>query len=130
MSWIGRDDLVRLIAHAIATPALSGPFNATAPYPVRNADFARALGHALRRPAALRAPAWLLRRLGGDFAEELVLGGQRIVPDKAIVGGFAFRFPALDEALAAILGGEVAAPADQPARSVLGLSAPQIFSRL
>src|SRR5678816_437258 len=44
MSWIERDDLVRLIAHAIATPSLAGAVNATAPEPVRNADFARALG--------------------------------------------------------------------------------------
>jgi len=57
MSWIHLDDLVRLIAHAIATPGLEGPVNGTAPEPVRNADFARALGHALRRPALLPAPA-------------------------------------------------------------------------
>jgi uncharacterized protein (TIGR01777 family) len=62
MSWIERDDLVRLIAHILATPALRGPVNATAPAPVRNAAFACALGRALNRPARLRAPAPLLGR--------------------------------------------------------------------
>src|SRR5205807_9216211 len=60
MSWIERDDLVRLIAHAIATPELTGPVNATAPEPVRNADFTAALAQALNRPAVLRIPATLL----------------------------------------------------------------------
>ena len=83
MSWIERDDLVRLIAHVIATPSLTGPVNATAPTPVTNAEFARALGRALRRPALLRMPAAILHHLGGAFADELLLGGQRVIPDKA-----------------------------------------------
>jgi uncharacterized protein (TIGR01777 family) len=104
MSWIARDDLVRLIAYAIATPSLAGPVNATAPRPVRNADFGAALGRALHRPVLLTLPAWPLRLLGGDFAKELLLGGQRVLPAKALASGFAFRYPALDAALAAILG--------------------------
>src|SRR6201992_3703355 len=68
MSWIARDDLVRLIAHAIATPELDGAVNATAPAPVRNADFAKALGAALHRPALMPLPALPLRLLG-DFAK-------------------------------------------------------------
>jgi uncharacterized protein (TIGR01777 family) len=93
MSWIERDDLVRLIAHAIATSSLTGAVNATAPEPVRNATFARELGRALHRPAFLRLPAAPLRLLGGDMAEELLLGGQRVVPDKALKHGFVFRYP-------------------------------------
>ena len=57
MSWIERDDLVRLIAHIAATPKLVGAVNATAPTPVRNADFTRELGRALRRPAFMPMPA-------------------------------------------------------------------------
>jgi uncharacterized protein len=104
MSWIERDDLVRLIAHIIATPSLTGAVNATAPTPVRNAEFARELGRALRRPALLRLPAWLLHRLLGDFADELLLGGQRVFPDKAQIGGFTFRHSTVADALAALLG--------------------------
>ena len=65
MSWIERDDLVRLIAHAIATPALTGAVNATAPEPVRNADFAAELGRALHRPASC---ACRPRRCAGSAA--------------------------------------------------------------
>jgi uncharacterized protein (TIGR01777 family) len=104
MSWIERDDLVRLIAHIIATPSLTGAVNATAPTPVRNAEFARELGRALRRPVRLRLPAWLLHRVLGDFADELLLGGQRVFPDKAQIGGFTFRHSTVADALAAILG--------------------------
>ncbi len=104
MSWIERDDLVRLIAHAIASPALSGPLNATAPEPVRNAAFARLLAAALDRPAAVRVPAALLRGLAGKLADELLLAGQRIIPDKAEATGFKFRHRTLASALEAILG--------------------------
>jgi uncharacterized protein (TIGR01777 family) len=111
-SWIERDDLVRLIAHAIATPAVHGPLNATAPKPVRNATFATELARALRRPAFLRLPARFLRLVGGDFADELLLGGQRVLPAKATATGFAFRYPTLPDALAAMLGASDAARAE------------------
>ena len=104
MSWIERDDLVRLIAHAIATPSLAGAVNATAPEPVRNAAFTRELGRVLHRPAVLPLPAAPLRLAAGDLAEELLLGGQRVVPEKALKHGFVFRYPTLGAALAAILG--------------------------
>ncbi|SFJ02089.1 TIGR01777 family oxidoreductase [Caulobacter sp. UNC279MFTsu5.1] len=104
MSWIHLDDLVALIAHTIATPALEGPVNATAPEPARNAAFARALGRALRRPALLPAPAAPLRLALGAFADELLLKGQRVVPAAALGGGFRFSHPTLDGALADIVG--------------------------
>ncbi|CCD85193.1 putative NAD-dependent epimerase/dehydratase [Bradyrhizobium sp. ORS 285] len=103
MSWIERDDLIRLIAHVIATESITGPINATAPLPVRNIAFTAELARCLRRPAILRVPAGLLRRLGGDFAEELLLGGQRVVPNKALSSGFVFRHQSLRSALEAIL---------------------------
>jgi hypothetical protein len=117
MSWIERDDLVRLIAHAIATPELLGPVNATAPEPVRNSAFAQALGDALRRPARFRYPAVLLRLLAGDLACELLLAGRRVLPAKAQASGFEFRYPTLASALAGLFGREtptqarIAAPA-------------------
>lgn len=104
MSWIERDDLVRLIAHCIAAPDLRGAVNATAPQPVRNARFAQELGRALHRPALLRAPAALLHLLAGDLADELLLGGQRVLPQKAQASGFRFRHPTLRGALSEILG--------------------------
>lgn len=104
MSWIHRDDLVRMIVHAIATPTLEGPLNGTAPGPVRNRDFAKSLGRALHRPAILPAPAPPLRWALGDFAEELLLRGQRILPAEALASGFQFTYPHLDRALDAIVG--------------------------
>ncbi|WP_426442554.1 TIGR01777 family oxidoreductase [Bradyrhizobium genosp. P] len=103
MSWIERDDLVRLIAHVVARPGLSGPINATAPIPVTNATFTEELGRRLRRPAIFRVPAALLRTVGGDFADELLLGGQRVLPNKALSNGFVFRHETLRSAFEAIL---------------------------
>ena len=103
MSWIERDDLVRLIAHVIARSDLSGPINATAPIPVTNAKFTEELGRRLHRPALFRIPAGLLRRVGGDFANELLLGGQRVLPNKALSNGFVFRHETLRSAFEAIL---------------------------
>jgi len=103
MSWIERDDLVRLIAHVIASPGISGPVNATAPIPVTNLKFTEELSRRLRRPAVFRIPAGLLRRVGGDFANELLLGGQRVLPNKALSNGFKFRHETLRSAFEAIL---------------------------
>jgi uncharacterized protein (TIGR01777 family) len=108
MSWIERDDLVRLIGHAIATPSLTGPVNATAPTPVDNRTFVRELAGALHRPAWLPLPAVVLRALAGGLADELLIGGQRVLPDKAEQSGFAFRHPVLRQALAAMLGARTA----------------------
>ncbi|MBX9776483.1 MAG: TIGR01777 family oxidoreductase [Xanthobacteraceae bacterium] len=104
MSWIERDDLVRMIAYIIATPSFTGPVNATAPTPVTNAEFARLLGGALKRPAFVRIPAFVLRHVAGAFADELMLGGQRVIPDKAQASGFVFRHETVRDALDAILG--------------------------
>jgi uncharacterized protein (TIGR01777 family) len=103
MSWIERDDLVRLIAHVIATPDLAGPVNATAPLPVTNDKFTRELGRRLHRPTLFRIPDGVLRKLGGDFANELLLGGQRVLPYKALSNGFKFRYESLRSAFEAIL---------------------------
>ena len=104
MSWIELDDLLRLIAHVMANPQVRGAVNATAPVPVRNSTFAQELARALRRPALLRMPASLLHRLAGDLADELLLSGRRVLPDKAAASGFKFRHEKLPGALSAILG--------------------------
>jgi uncharacterized protein (TIGR01777 family) len=105
MPWISRDDLIRLIGHVAVTPALQGPVNATAPMPVRNSTFTRALARALRRPACLVVPAWLMRFLAGALAEELLIGGQRVIPRKALESGFRFDDIDLQDTLAAMTGG-------------------------
>jgi uncharacterized protein (TIGR01777 family) len=109
MSWIDRDDLVRLISHALAKTEIRGPLNATAPEPVTNSDFTRALARALHRPACLPAPAALLSMIGGDLARELMLGGQKVLPKRALATGFVFDNPTLVGALDAMLGARRAA---------------------
>lgn len=118
MSWIHRDDLVRMIVAAVADPEIEGPYNATAPNPVSNRDFARAIGHALGRPAILPLPAQPLRLLLGDLADELMLGGQKVLPVKAVFHGFRFRYPRIDDAIGAIVGrpAETAHPILRPFR--------------
>jgi uncharacterized protein len=106
MSWITRDDLVRLIAFAIATPDLDGALNATAPTPVRNTEFAQALGAALGRPAYLSVPAWPLRAALGPLADELLLASQRVLPVKAEASGFKFLDRDIGRALALVSGGK------------------------
>jgi uncharacterized protein len=103
MSWIERDDLIRLIAHVTASLKIAGPINATAPIPVTNNKFTEELARRLHRPALFRIPDALLRRLGGDFASELLLGGQRVLPNKALSDGFVFRHQTLRSAFDAIL---------------------------
>jgi len=103
MSWIHRDDLVALIVCAIGNPALRGPLDATAPAPVTNAAFAKELGHALRRPALFPVPAFVLRALLGQMADEIMLSGPRVLPTRAVEAGFTFRFPTLDAAFREIL---------------------------
>jgi len=104
MSWIARDDLVRLVLHAVAKHEIAGPLNAVAPQPVRNAEFTRVLAHALHRPAFFRIPAAPLHLIAGDFADELLLGGQRVMPQKVLASGFVFHHGELESALAAITG--------------------------
>jgi uncharacterized protein (TIGR01777 family) len=100
--WIHREDWIALVKWAIETPAVAGAVNLTAPAPVTNADFARALGRALHRPAFMPAPAFALRLLLGEMADALLLSGQRAVPARAERGGFAYRYARLEDALRAI----------------------------
>ena len=124
MSWIHRDDLVRLIVHCLARPALRGPVNATAPYPATNAQVTAALGAALGRPAVVPLPAAPLRFALGGFAEELLLGGQRVLPAAALGSGFTFTFPDIERALRAICG------AKPPTRTASSLARPTLSEEI
>jgi uncharacterized protein (TIGR01777 family) len=95
MSWIHRLDWVEMVRWIVATPSADGTFNATAPHPVTNRQFARALGRALHRPALLPAPGFGLRLVVGEFAES-ILTGQRVIPKRAMTMGYHFRYPEID----------------------------------
>jgi uncharacterized protein (TIGR01777 family) len=99
LPWIHVEDLVALYLHALDDAGWSGAYNGSAPTPVTNKAFSRALGRALHRPAIAPVPGLALRLLYGDMAE-IVTEGQRAVPERPLAGGFAFRHPDLDEALA------------------------------
>jgi uncharacterized protein (TIGR01777 family) len=103
VSWIHRDDWVALVLWLIDAHAVAGPVNATAPEPVTNAEFARALGRALRRPSWLPAPAFALKAALGEMAGPLLLFSQRVMPDRASRAGFAFRYATLERALSHLL---------------------------
>jgi uncharacterized protein len=98
MSWIGREDLIRMVIWALGGNA-AGVYNATAPEPVTNRDFTRALGAALHRPALMPVPAVALRLALGQMAEEALLAGQRVLPRRAEKEGFGFAEPTLAGAL-------------------------------
>ena len=104
MSWISREDLVGAIHHALQTPSLQGPVNATAPAPVTNAEFTRVLGRVLRRPAIAPVPAVALRALFGEMAQGTVLASQRVRPAALEASGFQFLHPTLESALRFELG--------------------------
>ena len=105
MAWITRNDVVRVIEWAIDNREARGIYNATAE-PVRNRDFAKALGHAMRRPALIPTPAFAMRLAFGQMGEELLLGGQRAVSRRLEAEGFTFESRTIDEALRAALGGK------------------------
>lgn len=106
VSWIALEDWVRAVEFLVEAPSMSGPVNLTAPGPVTFAEFARTLGRVLRRPAFVRVPAFATRLLfGREMADETLLSGQRAFPRRLVEAGFQFRYPELEPALRALLGG-------------------------
>lgn len=100
MSWITLADTIGAIEHVIECEELSGPVNIVGPAPVTNAEFARALGRALGRPAVLPAPAWALRLVIGEMADEAVLASARAMPEVLLRSGYRFETAVLEDALA------------------------------
>lgn len=99
--WIHRADMAAVIAWLIATPGATGAYNASAPNPVTNAQFTKSLGAALHRPAVLPMPAPVLKLMFGEMSE-ILLGSDRMVPERLLAEGFRFQYPDLDPALRAI----------------------------
>lgn len=103
VSWIHIGDWVGLVLRLLDDARAAGPFNLTAPQPVRQAEFAATLGALLRRPVRCAVPGWLLRAGLGERAA-LLLASQRVVPAAALARGHAFRYPDLEGALRSLIG--------------------------
>ncbi|MGA7143775.1 MAG: TIGR01777 family oxidoreductase [Desulfobacterales bacterium] len=100
--WIHMDDLISAMVHIIENQDMKGPVNFCAPNPVRNRDFAKALGKVLGRPSFMRTPSFMIRTLMGEMGTAL-LGSQRTVPDKLLKSGFEFQYPDVEKALGHLL---------------------------
>jgi uncharacterized protein len=103
MSWIHIEDEVGLLLWALDDHTVWGVINATAPNPVTNREFSRALGRALHRPAVMRVPKFAVTALRGGELADAVAGGARVLPRRALDLGYEFRHPDLDEALRSVL---------------------------
>lgn len=102
ISWIHIEDLLDLFLRFMADESLSGAFNNTAPGPVTNREFSRALGSSLNRPVWLRAPGWALHLLKGPMAH-LYLTGQRVIPARHLADGHVYRYPDIRSGLDNVL---------------------------
>lgn len=104
MAWIALGDVLGIIQHVLRSASVRGPVNAVAPNPATNREFTRILGLVLRRPAVISAPAFALKLLLGQMAEETLLASAKVVPAKLLASGYAFRYPELEGALRHLFG--------------------------
>ncbi len=103
MSWIALDEIGSIIDFVIKQPAIIGAVNLTVPQPVTNSEFTSALGKVLHRPALFPVPSFALKLAFGQIAEEVLLGGARIIPRKLLDNGYNFRHTDLIQTLENIL---------------------------
>lgn len=104
MSWVSLEDVVGAIHHALTHDSLRGPVNVVAPQPVTNLQFTKTLGKVLRRPTLFPVPAFAVRLLFGEMADEALLASARVAPMKLKATGFSFKHPELEGALRVMLG--------------------------
>jgi len=102
--WVHLADVTEALSFCVTRAQAAGPVNLSAPRPVTNLEFSRALGRVLGRPAVLPVPGFALRLLYGEMAE-VVTGGARVVPERLLEMGFEFTHAAVEEALADVLAG-------------------------
>ena len=102
-SWVALDDVVAGVLYCIDHPELEGPVNIVAPQPVSNLAFTRTVGRVLGRPTIFGVPAFLLKTVAGQMAEEMLLFGVRVAPRKLRNAGYGFRYPELEVALRHLL---------------------------
>jgi len=105
-SWISLRDEVRAIRFLIENERAQGAFNLTAPEPVTMKEFCHSLGKVLGRPAWTAVPGPVLRLLAGEMAEEVLLAGQKVIPQRLVEAGFEFEHRDVGSALRAIIQGE------------------------
>ncbi len=98
MSWIHVDDLAAMYVHAVTEESMSGPFNATSPYPATNTEFTKALGKRLKRPTLFPAPALAIKTALGEMST-IVLDGQKVIPAKFKDMKFQFKSATLEKTL-------------------------------
>lgn len=103
MSWISIEDEVGILQFALTHDSLQGPVNAVAPNPVTNREFTKTLGRVLFRPTLVPMPASTARMIFGEKAEELLLAGARVLPEKLLQAGYSFKYPELKPALKYLL---------------------------
>ena len=103
LSWIHMDDIVGAIRFLIDTPSAEGPYNLVGPAPLSNAEFGRAIGRALRRPAFMPAPTFMMKLIFGEMST-ILLEGQRVLPKRLLEAGYEFRYQSLDAALEDLIG--------------------------
>ncbi|HYG98404.1 MAG TPA: TIGR01777 family oxidoreductase [Terriglobales bacterium] len=104
MSWIALEDVVSSIVFLLVNESIAGPVNLTAPKPVTNAEFSKALASTMRRPAVFSQPAFLIRTIFGEMGETLLLGSTRVLPRKLEASGYRFKYSEVNEALRAMVG--------------------------
>jgi uncharacterized protein (TIGR01777 family) len=100
LPWISLEDEIRAVLFTMWTDSISGPVNLTGPAPVTNAEFTAALGRAVNRPTPMMVPGFALRTVLGEFADEGLLAGQRVIPAALERAGFEFHHHTVGEALA------------------------------
>lgn len=103
LSWIDRDDLIELISFIIHKENIDGPVNATSPCPINNKEFSLAFAKTLHRPCFLKIPPFVFKLIFGEMAEEIMINGQRVLPEKALNHGFEFSYPRIQQSFSKIL---------------------------
>ena len=103
MPWIHRDDEIGILLFALDNATVSGTINATAPHPVTNREFSKALGKALHRPSLIPAPRFAIVALRGEELTEQITGSYRVIPRRVLDLGYSFRFTEIEPALGDLL---------------------------
>jgi len=103
-SWVALDDVLRAILFCLSNETVSGPVNCVAPECLTNRDFTKTLGRVIRRPTLFPMPAFIVKTIFGEMGEELLLGSNRIAPNKLLQSGYQFAHPQLEPALRHLLG--------------------------
>ncbi|GAB4283177.1 MAG: TIGR01777 family oxidoreductase [Marinilabiliales bacterium] len=102
-SWIHLEDEIRAIRYLIEHSNIQGTFNLTAPEPVTMKQFCKSIGQAMNRPSWLHIPGFILKLMYGQMADEIILNGIKVLPNRLIKAGFYFKYPDVNKALAEII---------------------------